>query len=149
MFRRIVWATDGSRAADQALPMVKALAGESDASVVVVHCRELTMPEKGGGAMPVHANEDELVSKIEYQVGELGEGTELRIGQSMVGGAAHMIARMAEEDDADLIVAGTRGRTPLGGLLLGSVTQRLLHLASCPVLVVPAGPQRELAGRPE
>ena len=35
-------------------------------------------------------------------------------------------------------MVGTRGHTPLGGMLLGSVTQRLLHIAPCPVLAVPA-----------
>lgn len=149
MFRKIVWATDGSQAADEALPVVKTLAGESDGRVVVAHCRELTMPGKGGGSLPVHADEEELAGKISKQVSELGNGTELRTGQAMVGGAAAVIAQIAKEEDADLIVAATRGHTPLGGLLLGSVTQRLLNLASCPVLVVPAGRKHEPVNSPQ
>jgi nucleotide-binding universal stress UspA family protein len=44
----------------------------------------------------------------------------------------------------DLIVVGTRGHTPISGLLLGGVTQRLLHMAPCPVLAVP--PERSADG---
>ena len=55
----------------------------------------------------------------------------------MLGGPAHAIEEVAAEADADLIVAGTRGHSPVAGLLLGSVTQRLLHIARRPVLAVP------------
>jgi nucleotide-binding universal stress UspA family protein len=138
VFHKVVWATDGSDPADEALATLKTMMNGSDAEIVVVHCRELTMPGKGGGGFPVHANEHELQSKIERQTSELGDRAQLRMAQSMVGGAAHMIAEIADEEGADLIIAGTRGHTLLGGLLVGSVTQRLLHIAPCPVLVVPA-----------
>jgi nucleotide-binding universal stress UspA family protein len=52
-------------------------------------------------------------------------------------GPAHVIAGVAGDAKADVIVSGTRGHTAIAGLLLGSVTQRLLHLAHCPVLVIP------------
>jgi len=48
-----------------------------------------------------------------------------------------VIAEIADKEGADLIVAGTRGYGPLVGLLLGSVTHRLLQIVHCPVLVVP------------
>ena len=51
---------------------------------------------------------------------------------------ADLIADVAKEADADLIVVGTRGHGRVAGMLLGSVTQRLLHVAPCPVLAVPA-----------
>ena len=50
---------------------------------------------------------------------------------------AQGIADIAEEVEADVIVVGTRGHWAIGGLLVGSVTQRLLHVAPCPVLSVP------------
>lgn len=142
MFNKILWATDGSDAADHALPHVKELASENGASVVVCHS-VLAMLGPGARGEPVLANEEEIETKLERQVEALvGDGFKATleiVGGDSVHGAAHDIARVADAQHADLIVAGTRGHTPLGGLLLGSVTQRLLHLAHCPVLVVPAG----------
>jgi len=141
MFKKVIWATDGSDAADHALPLVKTLARESEAPLLVVYCEEFTLPGKGGGSLPIHANEDEVEGKIQRQVSELsadGLHATLEMEKAKVGGAGHVIADVAAREQADLIVVGTRGHTVLGGLLLGSVTQRLLHIAPCPVLAVPA-----------
>ena len=91
--------------------------------------------------MPVNANEEDLRAKIEGQVAELsdaGVAASLVPTHALAGGTAHSIAEAAQRNQVDLIVVGTRGHTVLGGLLLGSVTQRLLHITPCPVLAVPA-----------
>jgi len=52
-------------------------------------------------------------------------------------------------NDVDLLVCGSRGYGPLGSVLLGGVSRRLIHRAACPVVVVPRGTERvleELAG---
>ena len=52
------------------------------------------------------------------------------------GNAAHEIVRVATECKADQIVLGTRGMGALGSLFIGSVAQRVVHLAAVPVLLV-------------
>jgi len=140
MFKKIVWATDGSEAADHALPIAQAVAQESSAELFVVHITEFALPGKAGGSYPVYADEDLLRKKIGSQVEGLqkaGITTTLEVGTTHASGAAHAIATAAEQLGADLIIVGTRGHTVFAGLLLGNVTQRLLHIAPCPVLAVP------------
>jgi nucleotide-binding universal stress UspA family protein len=55
---------------------------------------------------------------------------------SEVGEPATEIARAAEEKGVDQIVMGTHGRGAVGSLLIGSVAQRVVHLAKVPVLLV-------------
>ncbi len=141
MFNKVIWATDGSEAADRAMPIARKLAAESGAPVLVVYCEEFTLPGKGGGSHPVYANEEDIEAKLQRQVSDLsadGVNATLEMTRSRVGGAAHAIADVATDEHAEVIVVGTRGRTALAGLLLGSVTQRLLHIAPCPVLAVPS-----------
>jgi nucleotide-binding universal stress UspA family protein len=141
MFNKIIWATDGSENADNALELAKSLASQNAALLLAVHTIEELAGPGGRGAVPEQADEDDVEAKIAKQVAELaqqGVNAEVKIVEGGVTGAAHTIAKVAEEEGADLIVVGTRGHTVLVGLLLGSVTHRLLHLAPCPVLVVPA-----------
>lgn len=140
MFKKVIWATDGSDSALRALPYAKALAQQDGGSLVVVHAVETYTGSRAAG-LPVYVEEEELQKQTEAQVEELrNEGIDASL--KMVTGlgvrAAHAIADAATEIGADVIVTGTRGHTSLGGLLLGSVTQRLLHIAQCPVMAVPA-----------
>jgi len=144
MFKTILWATDGSANADRALPVVKELAEAKGTKLVVAHCRELLTGRAAG--LPVNADEDELVTKIRAQAAELESvGFDTRVDVVTTSGtnAPHVIADLAREHEADVIVVGTRGHSPLVGALLGSVTQRLLHIAPCPVLAVPTGEHAE------
>jgi nucleotide-binding universal stress UspA family protein len=139
MFDVIAWATDGSEPADKALPMAKSLAKQDGAKLVVIHVDEMMIGRAAG--YPVHVDSDELKAKVRACAEELrGEGidVDLRLARIAAGGAAHVIADVARDTGADLIVTGTRGHGALAGLLAGSVTQRLLHIAPCPVLAVPS-----------
>jgi nucleotide-binding universal stress UspA family protein len=143
MFKKIVWATDGSESSDRALDYVRALAREGGAPVVVAHCKEILLAAgRSPGPVTLNAAEDELLAKLETQVAELkAEGIEakLRVGSAAAGSSnvAQVIREIAAEEGADLIVAGTRGHSAIGELVLGSVTHRLLSVAECPVLVIP------------
>lgn len=63
-------------------------------------------------------------------------GLELVSTQSEAGEPATEITRVAEENGVDQIVMGTRGHGAVGSLLIGSVAQRVVHLAKVPVLLV-------------
>jgi len=62
--------------------------------------------------------------------------------KTLVGSPYSSIVRYAEQHHVDLIVLGTHGRGPLGHMLLGSVAERVVRAAPCPVLTV-RHPQRE------
>lgn len=68
------------------------------------------------------------------------EGMPGQVGVRVVEGSgiADLIREVADALDADLIVMGTHGRTGLAHVFLGSVTERTLRSAPCPVLVVQA-----------
>jgi nucleotide-binding universal stress UspA family protein len=138
MFKTVIWATDGSNAATAALPFARALVEEFGGELVAVHANEVFAGRAGG--YPVLADETDLVAGIRAQVDELrltGIDASFRLITGIGTDAAQTIADIAEEIGADAIVVGTRGRTTIAGLLVGSVTHRLLHIAPCPVLAVP------------
>ncbi len=139
MFETIVWATDGTENADRALPYVKALAQQEGAKLTVAHVVERYASHKASG-LAVHADEEQVeerLQKLTTQLSDEGVNTDLKIVSHVGPQPAHEIADLAREAGADLIVVGTRGHGAVAGLMLGSVTQRLLHVSPCPVLVIP------------
>lgn len=139
MFTKIVWATDGSQSADRALAYAKELASRSDAKLYAIHSDEHLVGGRSAG-LPVLADEPGLEIKIHTHV-EIarteGFDASLEIVRCPAGRTPDAISDFAQSVGADVVVLGTRGRSPLAGALLGSVTQRLLRSAPCPVLAVP------------
>lgn len=139
MFRTIIWATDGSAGADHARGYAQDMARAYGAELVVVHGEEMSSARSSIGYTR-RADEEDLEAKIKRQVAEIS-GSGILVSVKVIGGHAHpaiLIAEVAEDIGADLVVVGTRGHSPLAGLLLGSVTDRLLHILRCPVLAVPS-----------
>jgi nucleotide-binding universal stress UspA family protein len=151
VFKTIVLAVDGSESSDRAVSFAGELAKSSGGRIVAVHIKELIA---GRFAGPVHVDEDEIQSKVRGQIQDLkdaGISADIEMHSTMTGGPAPVIAETAGRENADVIVTGTRGHTALAGVIVGSVAQRLLHLAPCPVLVVPATyrPQSGVSERAE
>ncbi len=127
MFTTIVLALDGSELSEAAVEATSEFAALTSASVVAVHVK-------------THALETEREHLIDAQVTRIraaGVPVEVEFASTVVGDEANVIARAAKRHAADLIIAVGRGRSPAAGAMIGSVTQRLLHVADCPVLVVP------------
>jgi nucleotide-binding universal stress UspA family protein len=66
-------------------------------------------------------------------------GAEHEVRQVVGTDVGDAVIAIAQELDADLVVVALRRRTPVGKLLMGSVAQRILLEATCPVLAVKAG----------
>jgi nucleotide-binding universal stress UspA family protein len=136
MYKKVIWATDGSDEADAALQEALRLADLSGASIVAVHCDQRLQGRAAG--YPALADEEDLVPKLRDQLDELraaGTDIELVVRRSHEK-PADVVASVAAETGGDIIVCGTRGVGALSGAVLGSFTTRLLHVAPCPVLAV-------------
>jgi nucleotide-binding universal stress UspA family protein len=137
MFKTIVLGLDGSPDSERAVPYAVDLAGDSG-RIVAVYVREIVFSR--AGAHTAVPNEDEVESAVSKHVDDLaakGVKIELKMATSVAGGPGQALADAAQVEHADVIVVGTRGYSQIAGLLVGSVTQRLLHIAHCPVLAVP------------
>ncbi|HET8812131.1 MAG TPA: universal stress protein [Gaiella sp.] len=143
----IVCGIDGSPDSQAALVCATELADRLDARLVLAHVVEpapslhpTTGPFRGATA-PFFATTVEREAEGERLLDEVADATGLdRAEQRVVTGIpAERLADLADDERAQLIVVGSRGRGPLRSALLGSVSTSLIGLARCPVLIVPPG----------
>jgi len=140
-------ATDGSEGSERAAKYLFELAkGLTACEIVVLYVvRPLThwlVPSETGMlvsgelmAQLLETAREEGKAVVSRFVG-MFEGCNVR-GLLGEGDPASEIARVSKDEGADMIVMGSRGMSALQGLVLGSVTTRVLHLSDKPVLVVP------------
>ena len=139
--KRIVCPTDFSQAAATAERQAAALAGPLGAEIVLLHvASETPLWRETLGTPQVRAvfeaqRKWAADALAERAVALAGQGVSAR-GLVKVGVPWEQIVRLAADEGADMIVMGTHGRTGLDRLLLGSVTERVVRRAPCPVLTV-------------
>lgn len=145
--KRILFPTDFSDAAAPALEHACSFAAQFGAELHILHVVAETLPvivpEYGGVVWPEEYFERaEAAARRSLDELPAGEWTgQLRVVRATRRGAAHAeIVRYASEHEIDLICMGTHGRSGLMHVLIGSVAERVVRLAACPVLTVhPAG----------
>jgi nucleotide-binding universal stress UspA family protein len=148
---RVVFATDGSPSADGAEAFLVGWPIFAGLPIRVVSVADVVRPWTTGIAPTIYrqvldAYDAELrESKAEHQRIAADTATRLRDGGGVAdaemrdGDAATEIVAVAEQRDADLIVLGSRGRTGLTRLLLGSVARNVLSGSTASVLIVRDG----------
>jgi nucleotide-binding universal stress UspA family protein len=148
--KNILVGTDFGEAADSALSYGRELAGRFGATLHVLNVVENFYVTTFGAetyAAFVPEMQRELEDAARKRLDEAlidsdGSGPATRPVVMTSGSAAYAIVDYARENHIDLIVMGTHGRGALAHLMMGSVAERVVRLASCPVLTV-RHPQHE------
>jgi nucleotide-binding universal stress UspA family protein len=144
---QVLCAVDFSESSIEACRYAAGLCGRLDARLSLLHVFEVpsyaSVPH--GGTTVLAASIEETVRRVTDQLRAELETLAVRLDPAHAvktilrdGIAERVIVDVAEELFADLIVLGTYGRSGLSRWLVGSVTERVVRAAKCPVLVVPA-----------
>lgn len=139
----IVFGHDGSRCAQEALQWAGRLALRADLDLHVVRSWSMTTAPRPGtwaaGYVPPLVDwEKAVLEELTRHVAAAGLDPTVRVTCQVVHKAAAP-ALMAAAEGANLLVVGARGRGGFAGLVLGSVSDQLVHHAPCPVTVVRTG----------
>ncbi len=149
----IVCGVDGSPDSRAALEVAAQLGNRLGSTLILAHVAELVyVPYAaaypfGGTAGPATVmeeteSEEEAAARLVQRVAADARlaNAETRVA---VGHPAERLAELADEEDAELVVVGSRGRGAFKAAFLGSVSYNLVGVARCPVLIVPPGASEE------
>ena len=141
--RRILFASDFSKASAKAFTTAVELAKATHADLTILHVLvpfTPVVPEQYIGGTTLDQLNEDARRWSQQQLAKLtakGKKGGLRVGGlTMTGDPAEQIVRAARSKRADLIVLGTHGRTGLNRFFVGSVAQRVIASATCPVVTV-------------
>jgi nucleotide-binding universal stress UspA family protein len=135
---KILVAIDGSEHSYLIVDKAIEYAKLSGVSVLLVYCHRrfptiMGEPYRDEQISSIISESERVIAPFLQHIKKAGIPVEERIMEEPAGAAITDIARI---EHCDLIVMGSRGLTNLAGLIIGSVTNRVLHTAPCSVLVV-------------
>ena len=138
LFEKILVAVDGSPASLRAVDCARKLAQLTNATVILVHAYPRVHQFLGEPnlSQTIAKHIEQANKLIDPLVASLSDDGIDTITEILEGPPADAILRVADARDVDLIVMGARGLGSLNSLLLGSVSQKVMAHATCPVMVV-------------
>lgn len=141
-FSNILFPTDGSEKSIKVLEHVKAFALNFKSKVIVVHTYELPLLINGYEMNPGIFDEmaDDLKSRGEGILKEVKKELESRgiINETCIqrGNPGQIITELSVKNNCDIIIMGSRGLGSIKSVIVGSVSNYVIHHAKCPVFVI-------------
>ncbi len=132
----ILLAVDDSTHSQRAAEVSEKLAQLTKSEVVVTHVHEVAVGRWGSMRVDDTAG-DSFAETVLKGLRAAGVDARFESREAHYGHVAQALASAADDLDAEMIVVGSRGRSDVASLTLGSVSHKLLHVSRRPVLVVP------------
>jgi nucleotide-binding universal stress UspA family protein len=139
----IMVATDGSGGACRAIDMAAELAKALACDLLIVTVADRLLEEEARQLPHSGATPGDLLEALTGQTLKAAEARARKVGPPRIevrtcwGDVTQSLIELAAQTSSRMIIVGRRGRGQLAGLLLGSVSQKLVSLAPCAVVVVP------------
>jgi len=143
MFKQILIPLDGSTLAETALPYAKQIIEEADKIILLMVIDQISRGDPSFNRhMILSDQQEDALRKLgeDYlaQTATQFASSKLKIETMVVQGSpVDVIVDIAKSSSIDAIVMSTHGRAGLSRWLLGNLTQKVLSVAPCPVLVIP------------
>jgi nucleotide-binding universal stress UspA family protein len=141
-FSKILWPTDFSDASYEALQIADELASHFRAELILLHVvhpiavAPSPAPSQFNGPAYQRSAEAQALQALQnIAKKKVSDNIKVRPGVLM-GSAANVIVDSAAKEEADLIVIATNGETGLQRFVFGSVAEKVVRLATCPVLTI-------------
>jgi universal stress protein A len=141
--KRILHATDFSKASAGALNEAVKLAKQNRAELLILHVIEPTpyVADEGFSGAEIYTKLEDTAKRdaeasMSKLIGRLKKSNIKARGLLFKGSAHDQIVKAAKSKKANMIVIGTHGRTGLSKLFMGSVAGKVISLATCPVVTV-------------
>jgi nucleotide-binding universal stress UspA family protein len=143
MYQRIMVAVDGSETSERGLDEAISLAKDQKAKLGIIHVVDIVVIF-GAGQFPatyIDATRElarETIERARAKTVAAGLDPEILLPEIVTSGyhVGDTIAQSARDWKADLLVVGTHGRRGVSHMLLGSVAERIVRMAPCPLLLV-------------
>ena len=147
MFKHILVAIDGSSYSQKALPTAIEVAQKFASDVFILHVSEHDRGRAAIYSIETPAEATRLVADAVKSVRDAGITAKGELKEVAAGHVAKAIMETAGANKIDLVVMGSRGLSDVQGLLLGSVTHKVLQMVKVPVLVDRSPKKTPWAGR--